>query len=1162
MSTSQKKLLIVGGALLVYLVLAAMTASWLKLQGAPAWILRGSLALVGLAAAAAFLWFDRKIQKQRAPAGQGSTGGDSDIEWLFRQAETRLAAARVEGGGRLRSLPVVLIVGEAGSAKTSTAIHSGLDPELLAGQVHEDAKVVPTALANLWFTRRTVLLEAGGRLLTDAAQWKQVLRRVAPARLGNLSSAGGAPRAALVCFDTEQFLRPGASESAAAAARNLHSRLAEISQALGIPLPVYVLFTRADRVPFFADYMRNLSNDEAAQPVGATLALDAGAVEGAWAERETARLNGAFDELYRSLASRRTDLLARENDPARLPGTYEFPREFRKLRGLVVRFLLEICRPSQLTIGPFLRGFYFSGVRPVVIRDMTPAPAAPAARGRHSYDPASGATGMFQGGIQAAEPVAQAAAPQAAVTRKVPQWMFLGRLFAEVLLADRIAMGASGASTKTAFFRRVLFIGTMALCLILGIGFLVSWANNRALESQAVSAARGISATESNGVALAGADALRKLETLRQSLATLTTYRREGPPWSYRWGLYTGETLYPHVYRVYYQKFHQLLFGQAQTRLLDFLRGLPATPGPDYGPTYDALKGYLITTSHHEKSTQMFLSPLLYARWSAGREVDPERRELAQKQFDFYSEELKTANPFSSENDSATVTRARRYLSQFAGVERVYQAMLADAGKMNPGVNFNKRFPGSAETVLDSYEVAGPFTKSGWDFMKNAIKSPDRYFAGEQWVLGDQVAAAIDTSKLEQQLRERYFLDFITQWRAYLKNANVVKYASLQDASKKLNALSGNQSPLLALLWLASQNTAVDEPTVANAFQPVQAVVPAANGDKFIAPSNQNYMSALLNLQASLDQVAAQPGQVNDAAAAQTMTQAGNARIVTRQLAQAFRPDPQARVDAIVEKLLEDPITHAEALLRTLGPADLNAKGRALCAQLRPLWSKYPFNANATTEATLAEFNSVFHKPDGALWAFYDANLQKLLVREGAQFVPAPNITLKLNPWFVDFFNRAARFAEALYPNNAAAPHFSYTLKPVPSEGIQSVGLQIDGQTLAYSGGTPAPKQFVWQGTGPHEAKATVKFGGGPDLAWSNNDGLWAVFHFFDKAERWQPAGSGYALEWVIRIGRDAVKLPNGNPLTVRFELDMAGGPAIFQKGFLSRLSCVSEVAR
>ncbi len=89
-----------------------------------------------------------------------------------------------------------------------------------------------------------------------------------------------------------------------------------------------------------------------------------------------------------------------------------------------------------------------------------------------------------------------------------------------------------------------------------------------------------------------------------------------------------------------------------------------------------------------------------------------------------------------------------------------------------------------------------------------------------------------------------------------------------------------------------------------------------------------------------------------------------------------------------------------------------------------------------------------------------------------------------------------------------------------------------------------------------------MKFGGGPDLAWSNNDGLWAVFHFFDKAERWQPAGSGYALEWVIRIGRDAVKLPNGNPLTVRFELDMAGGPAIFQKGFLSRLSCVSEVAR
>jgi len=267
-------------------------------------------------------------------------------------------------------------------------------------------------------------------------------------------------------------------------------------------------------------------------------------------------------------------------------------------------------------------------------------------------------------------------------------------------------------------------------------------------------------------------------------------------------------------------------------------------------------------------------------------------------------------------------------------------------------------------------------------------------------------------------------------------------------------------------------------------------------------------------------------------------------------------------VDAAVQKLMEDPITYVEGLLRTLGPAELNGKAKGLCGQFRPLLTKYPFNASATAQATVQEVNAIFRKPDGALWAFYDANLQKALMRQGSQYVPNPASGVKLSSAFVSFFNQAAAFSEALYAGGSQDPHFTYTLKPVSSEGIQTVTLTLDGQNLKYSGGAASPKQFTWQGSGNHEAKATVKFGGGPDLAWSNNDGLWAVFHFFGKAERWTPSGSGNSLEWVIRIGKDAVTLPNGNPLTVRFELDMGATAPVFQKGYFSRLGCVSEVAR
>ena len=48
--------------------------------------------------------------------------------------------------------------------------------------------------------------------------------------------------------------------------------------------------------------------------------------------------------------------------------------------------------------------------------------------------------------------------------------------------------------------------------------------------------------------------------------------------------------------------------------------------------------------------------------------------------------------------------------------------------------------------------------------------------------------------------------------------------AAFADASQKLLKLSGNESPLLALFCMAAQNTAVDQPDVVKAFQPVRAV--------------------------------------------------------------------------------------------------------------------------------------------------------------------------------------------------------------------------------------------------------------------------------------------------------------------------------------------------
>ena len=1086
----------------------------------PALFVIFGLVLVALIVLAVLWYFLKGNKASAAPAADATDpggAGNEEIDSLVREAERRLAASKQ--GARLGNLPIFFLVGDTGSTKTSVMVNAGLEPELLAGLVYRDNTLVPTRTANLWFSRRTIFVEAGGSVPSEPAKWIRLIHKLQP-RSSVVSQSAQAPRAVLVCYDAETFTRPGAQESATAAARTLRARLGEMSQAFGINLPVYVLFTKMDRLPFFTEYVRNLTKEEAGQVLGATIPMRDVRAGGVYGEEQTARLTADFERLFRSLADARPEFLGRETDATKQPGAYEFPREFRKIRPAVVQFLVDICQPSQLTVGPFLRGFYFTGVRPIVINEVAPVAAVP--QSQPGYGSAAGATGVFKAG-QAAQ--APPAAPQVGATRKVPQWLFLSHLFNDVLLADSAAMGASGASVRTGAARRALFLAATVLCAILCIAFTVSFFHNRTLETHARDAAADISSAESSGQNLASLDSLRKLETLRQSLETLVKYRHEGPPWSYRWGLYTGDALYPEVRRIYFERFRQLLFLPTQSAILENLRGLPAalpaTPGPEYAPTYDALKAYLITTSHHDKSTKLFLSPVLTKWWSGSRGPDADRLALAQKQFDFYATELIEENPFSKESDGLAIEHARGYLKQFGGADRVYAFMLSEAGKNNPPIDYNRQFPGASPVVTQPHVVPGAFSKGGWAFMKDAIAHADRYFNGEQWVLGDQVAGNIDRAALSQGLHDRYYADFVKQWRTYIKSASVVRYAGLKDATTKLAQLSGNQSPLLELFALASTNTAVDDAAVAKIFQPVQAVVPPGSTDRYIAPPNQNYMTALVTIQTSLEAIANQPGALNDAAAAVTVSNATQAKVNTKQMAQAFNIDSEGHIEANVQKLLEDPITYLDPMLKSIDGAEINAGGKVLCGGFRPVLNKYPFNPAATSEATLADINALFRKPDGLLWTFYDQKLQKVLTRQGTQYVPNAASKVTVNPAFLSFFNSAAAFGETLYADGGQDPHFSYSLKPETTEGVQMLTLLLDGQTLTHTSGAAAAfKKFTWQGSGTHAAKLSVRFGT-QDLELASGEGLWAAFHLFQQANTQSTATGGVqVLDWIASSGR------------------------------------------
>src|SRR5947207_3844116 len=91
-------------------------------------------------------------QPQQAPPRGPAAGAPPEeaqaMAALIAEANARLAQSPRLASQRTRStiadFPVYLMFGSEGSGKTSLFLASGLDIELLAGQVHRDSTVVPT----------------------------------------------------------------------------------------------------------------------------------------------------------------------------------------------------------------------------------------------------------------------------------------------------------------------------------------------------------------------------------------------------------------------------------------------------------------------------------------------------------------------------------------------------------------------------------------------------------------------------------------------------------------------------------------------------------------------------------------------------------------------------------------------------------------------------------------------------------------------------------------------------------------------------------------------------------------------------------------------------------------------------------------------------------
>jgi len=1183
--------------LLAFILLAWLLGAVLTLTDGERVALRVALVVLGLVAAGALLWFLRPVDE---PAATSAAPGRDEALATVAAARARLQR------GAFDAKPIVLVLGSQGSCKTTVVMRSGTDPQLLAGDAPPAKGEAPksTASANVWLLRDAVLAEAGADVFADAARWRRFVRALRSPRLAAAFGRGtAAPRAAVVCVSSDHFYSGAAGEYLEGLARLTRERLAEAARELGVALPVYVVFTKADRIPHFEDWAAPFTSEEIRTPLGAALPFDNAAAQsgaarsraaGAYAERVTPRLDAAMAAIVAALAGRRGQLLGRESVAERRLAAYELPREMGKLSAPLSRFLIELCRPMHLGVSPQLRGFYFVGARPVLVSDVAPpvsAKPAPSPMG------APDATRVFSSiGVAAAQAAPAYARP---ASRRVPQWVFLDRLFPEVILADRGAATAASGGLRVARVRRTLLGVGIAAALVVAGAVTRSWVGNRSLGNRVTTAAAGVAAlpvvaSPGGAVTFPSVDALNRLDALRSTLDTLAAYSTTGVPTRLRWGLWGGNALFAGGRRVWLDGYRRQLHAATWSALVDSLRALPETPRPtdDYGRDYAMLKAYLVMTNESPKSTPKFLAPVLLTSWARGQSLDADMTALARRQFEFYAAELARANPWPQAADGGIVRHSRDFLRRFSGADQIYQSMVAQANQAAPAAKLVEVAPMASGVIAAPNEMPGAFTSAGWAQMENAFRNSDPYFVGEPWVVGDSAAAQTqDREAVLGQLRRRYRTEYVQRWRNYVRGTSVVRGTSARDVAQKLGILGGAQSPLLATLALVARNTAVDS-AMAAAFQPVQTVTPPGPPDKFVSDANQQYVNALVGAQAALEQVANMPPVV-DTASAQAIAQSAlqalgpvtQAKVAARQLAQKFAVDTASvQVGSPVAALLLAPIDGAEAALRTIAStrppsarpaavaaagggaaapppppaggggaavaAILNERGRALCAAMTPMLAKFPFSPDAQAEASIPDVAAMLAPGTGALWAFHQERLEPLLEKQGGQWVEKAGAPVALSAPFLAFFNRAAVVSAALF-GGAAEPHIELTARGVVTPQVSQISLSHGSYVARFIKDTP-PAQLLWPPQSAREAKLIAKVGK-RDLLVDQVTGDWALFRLVSRATRADANGSSVRAEWTNQQ-------TSGVPVAVEFVV--RGGYAVLQRGALGGMSCIAQVTR
>jgi type VI secretion system protein ImpL len=1079
-------------------------------------------------------WRDRRMNARMASeitdAG-GAAAGSQEVQALsarLREALDALKRSRFgKASGRrwLYQLPWYVLIGPPGSGKTTALVNSGLNFPL-SGKFGRQGigGVGGTRSCDWWFTDEAVLIDTAGRYTSqdsapeaDQAAWIGFLRLLKKYRRRQPLNG------IVVAIGTSELIASSDAERQNHAQR-IRQRVAEIYAELGVRLPVYVLFTKADLIAGFVEFFDDLGREGRESVWGLTFDYAEPEPE----EGALPQYGAEFDALIGRLNERLLERLQQEADLERRALVFGFPQQVASLKELSELFLQEAFQANAFEQPVLLRGVYFASSTQVGAPFDRVMQVMSSMFGIRP-DPASGAV---------------------ANTRS----FFLTRLLREVVFGEAALVGSDPQAERRR--RRIAFgVRTVAAVAVLagGAAFGASFVANRMLVAD-VEAATVDFTNRAQTLKLERVDDpdLRKVVPLLDHLHDLAGGASgHVPPQALvvSFGLSQAGKLRSQEAVAYRKALGDLLLPRLILRLETQL----AQHIDDVDFVQQALKVYLML------GRQGPLDRDLVTRWLTldWQVVYSGETDVALRMdLDGHLHALLAA-PFPSiVLNGNIVRRARDTLQRVPLAQRIYAEVTAspaakalpewrasDAAGPSAGAVFTRR---SGQPLTAG--IRGIYTAEGfWKVYLPGLHAAALQATQQAWVLGSAGGGddpAANPAGLERDATGLYLQDFAQRWDQLIGDISIVRVGDLQGALRALNVLSSPSSPIRLLVVAAANETRLSSPPSANVPSANAPSTNAASGSAAggaSAGADPDHLRRLLGAPATdpdspagiaaaftdshfqelhalaavppnsapnaplpIDDVIADLGQlyrsISDAADQPAPMQGGGAEVGASERIQAGAarlPQPvQGWVLGVTKTSASMSLDGQREKLVALWQSSAGPACQAATA------NHYPFQPSADQDISLGDFARLFGR-GGTLDGFFRDNLRTLVdtSRHPWRWRKLGAATPGLGADPLRDFEIAAAIRDSYFVG--ATPTLGFTLTPTNLEGdAASVTLTSDGQTVSYDRSATIPVRIQWPGPGGSSGAKVVfapNKGGTPSEI--DATGPWAWFHLLDHGQ-------------------------------------------------------------